>query len=148
MLRMGIHDRVDGRSARRLQCIRYEWDYPAARSMSHARPLHETAAQAARSNRDATCSIACVRRPASRASFDLVPVFDQAQGLDEPWANALLGSAQIVAESADQLNVVVAYEGAGWRGTKISTFPEYQSVAEGRQLLYNALLWSSYPPVP
>ncbi len=78
------------------------------------------------------------------ASFELVPSFSQAQGINQAWASALIDPAQIVASSADGLNVVVAYEDA-WRGTKISTFPEYLSTTDGRQLLYNALLWSAYP---
>jgi hypothetical protein len=83
------------------------------------------------------------------ASFDLVPVFSYAQDLGGvAWADALLPGAEIVAQSSDELSVVVAHEGADWRGTKISTFPEYQSTADGRHLLYNALLWSSYPPSP
>lgn len=106
-----------------------------------------------------TSSVACdevidvlePRHPLARnlpATFSLVPSFANAQDMGGPWAAALLGSAEIVLESNDQLNVVVAYEGATWRGSRISTFPEYESVVEGRQLVYNALLWASYPPVP
>lgn len=77
------------------------------------------------------------------ASFSLASAFPNAQDLGGPWADALLGSAQIVMQSSDGNNVVVAYEGASWRGTRLSAFPEYESVADARQLLYNALLWSA-----
>lgn len=79
-------------------------------------------------------------------SFPLVPAFANAQDMGGPWAGALLPGAEIVMQSDDALDVVIGYEGAGWRGTRIASFADYQSTPEGRQLLYNALLWSAYPP--
>jgi hypothetical protein len=68
--------------------------------------------------------------------------YAQAQGTASGWPAALLPGAEIVAQSADELQVVVAYDDA-WRGAWVSTFPEY-SVADDAtyQLLYNLAFWA------
>jgi len=147
-----IHDHVTAGNAGFVATYRlfHEiWDNTALADLAGVDPLAHLASPSVACDTDV--DVLDAAHPLAQnlpASFGLATSFGFAQPLNVPWGTALLPGAQIVMESVDALNVVVAYEGAAWRGIRISTFPELQSMPDARQLVYNALLWAAYPVAP
>ena len=81
------------------------------------------------------------------APYTLV-TYPWAQGLvTTGYSQSLLPGAQIVHANADDILVVIAYEGATHRGVWATGYPEYRVDAgrEAEQLIYNALQWTAGP---
>jgi hypothetical protein len=75
--------------------------------------------------------------------FTLASFLDT-QEMRVPWASALLPGAEIVAQSGDGFDVVVAYDAGAWRGAYLGTFAEYSIAGDdAEQAIYDAAFWAS-----
>jgi len=59
------------------------------------------------------------------------------------WHDAILGGAQIVAETTDSEAVVIAYRNAGWSGIWVTSMPDYRGNEVDKQFVYNSIVWLS-----
>jgi trehalose utilization protein len=68
-----------------------------------------------------------------------------AQAVSLPHIQSLQIESSVIMSSADDSNLLVAYDNGIWRGVFISTYPEYQSGGDMniQQVMYNSAAWAA-----
>ncbi len=70
--------------------------------------------------------------------------FGQSQNLTVPtWHDAILGGAQIIAETTDSKAAIIAYQNPLWKGIWATSMVDYIADEMDKQFVYNSIVWLS-----